>query len=102
MARKKKTRKDINAILDMTEEELDVRAEEYESDAWDASRLGKVVMGRPSIADEEVRPVTVRLPISKIAAIDRMAARNETTRSPASVRLSASRSSAASGIPSLS
>lgn len=81
MARKKMSRVEMNAILDMTEEELDARAGEYESDTWDASRLGKVVMGRPSIADEEVRPITVRLPISKIAAIDRMAARNETTRS---------------------
>ena len=59
MARKKMTRKEMNAILDMTEEELDVRAEEYESDTWDASHLDKVVMGRPSIADEEAHPITV-------------------------------------------
>lgn len=81
MARRKMTREEMNAALGMTEEELDARAEEYENDTWDASHLGKVIMGRPSIADEEVRPITVRLPISQIAAIDKLAALNETTRS---------------------
>ena len=81
MDRNEITREEINAALGMTEAELDARAAEYESDEWDSSQLGKVVMGRPSIADEEVRPVTVRLPISKIAAIDKLAESNNTTRS---------------------
>lgn len=81
MAKKKMTREEMNAALGMTEEELDAYCEQFENGTWDASHLGKVVMGRPSIANEEVRPITVRLPISQIAAIDKLAASNDTTRS---------------------
>ena len=74
-------REQMNAILGMTEEEMDRRAQEYEDDTWDSSHLGKVIMGRPSIANEEVRPVTIRLPLSQIVAIDNLAKANGTTRS---------------------
>jgi predicted transcriptional regulator len=40
-----------------------------------------LITGRPSIADEEVKPVTFRLPVSKIAALDRLAASHDETRS---------------------
>jgi hypothetical protein len=42
-----------------------------------------MVMGRPRISDEELRTVTFRLPLSKIKALDKMAAANECTRSDA-------------------
>jgi predicted DNA binding CopG/RHH family protein len=74
-------REEINKKLGLTEEQLDARAEEYETDKWDSSALGKVIMGRPSIADEEVRPITFRLPISKIDALDRKASEHGSTRS---------------------
>ena len=74
-------REKINAALGVTEEELARRAAEYENDTWDSSRLGKPVMGRPRLADEEVRQVTIRLPLSQIEAIDRLAACRATTRS---------------------
>ena len=45
-------RDEMNKALGLTEEEIDARAEEYESDTWDTSSLGKVILGRPSIADE--------------------------------------------------
>lgn len=76
-------RSKINDLLGMSEAEMDRRAEEYESDSWDASELGKVVMGRPRISDEEMRAITVRLPISQIAEIDRAAARDGQSRSSA-------------------
>ena len=38
-------------------------------------------MGRPRLADEEVRPMTIRLPLSQIEAIDRLASARATTRS---------------------
>lgn len=81
MARTSMTREEMNAALGMSDEELDAHANEYENDAWDSSHLGKVIMGRPSIANEEVRPITVRLPVSQIAAIDKLAASKDTTRS---------------------
>ena len=52
MFRRRMTREEMNAVLGMTEEELDARAEEYENDTWDESHLGKVVVGRSSIASE--------------------------------------------------
>ena len=76
-------RKDINAKLGVDEKELDRLAEEYENDTWNESQLGKVVMGRPRLADEETRAVTVRLPISKIADIDNAARREGMSRSSA-------------------
>ena len=76
-------RKDINAKLGVDEKELDCLAEEYESDTWDESQLGHVVMGRPRLADEETRAITVRLPISKIADIDNAARREGISRSAA-------------------
>ena len=81
MSRKQMTEEQMNAALGMSAEELDAYAEQFESGTWDASRLGKVTMGRPSLADEEVRPVTIRLPVSRIAAVDRLAASNGRTRS---------------------
>lgn len=74
-------KEEIITSLGVSEEELDRRAQEYEDDTWDSSHLGKVVMGRPSIADEEVRPITVRLPVSQIAAVDALAKAKSTTRS---------------------
>lgn len=56
--------------MGLTAREADVRAAEYESDAWDASALGRPRRGRPSIADEEVRPYTVRFPVSLMAFVD--------------------------------
>ena len=76
-------RAEMNELLGMTEEEMDSRADEYESDTWDSSQLGKVTMGRPRLADEETRAVTVRLPLSQIAAIDREAQREGKSRSSA-------------------
>lgn len=74
-------REELNRLIGMTEEEMDSRAAEYENDTWDASKLGRPVIGRPSIANEEVRPVTFRLPLSKINALDERASQHGRTRS---------------------
>ena len=74
-------REELNKKFGVTDEQLEQWAAEYENDTWDASSLGKVIMGRPSIANEEVRPITFRLPLSKIAAIDLHARRKGETRS---------------------
>lgn len=76
-------RERMNVLLGMTEEEQDARAAEYDNDAWDASHLGKPVMGRPRLADEETRAVTVRLPVSQIARLDKAAKDDGKTRSSA-------------------
>ena len=48
--------KKLNEKPGVNEEQLETWATEYETDTWDSSRLGKVVMDRPSLADEEVNP----------------------------------------------
>ena len=73
-------RESLNKKFGVTEEQLDQEAEEYEKGTWDAP-LGKMTVGRPSIANEEVRPITIRLPLSKIAAIDKKAHESGSTRS---------------------
>ena len=65
----------------LTAREADVRAAEYESDAWDASALGRPRRGRPSIADEEVRPYTVRFPVSLMEFVDAEARNHGRSRS---------------------
>ena len=73
----------MNKALGLTEDELNKLGQEYENDTWDSSSLGKVIMGRPRIADEEIRPITVRLPISQITALDSRAKQLGSTRSGA-------------------
>ena len=65
----------------LTDEMLDKMAARHESGDWSQAKIGKVITGRPSIADEEVRSVVFRLPVSKIAAIDACAAEQGETRS---------------------
>ena len=74
-------RKEMNKLLGITEEQQDRVAKEYEDDTWDSSHLGKVVMGRPRIGNEEIRAVTVKLPISQITALDIRAKQQGGTRS---------------------
>jgi hypothetical protein len=65
----------------ITDEMFDKMAERHLNGDWSKAIIGKVIMGRPSIADEEVRSVVFRLPVSKIAAIDACAAEKGETRS---------------------
>jgi hypothetical protein len=73
-------KKKLNEAFGVTDEQLDAEAKEYEDGTWDAP-LGKVVMGRPSIANEEIRLITVRLPLSKVLALEKRATTTGTTRS---------------------
>lgn len=74
-------RDELNERFGVTEEELDGWAEEYERGTWDASTLGKTRRGRPSLAFEDVKPVTFRLPASQIRAMDECAEKRGITRS---------------------
>lgn len=74
-------REELNEKFGVTEGQLDAWAEEYESGTWDASTLGPVRRGRPSLAEEDVRPVTFRLPASQILAMDERAEEKGITRS---------------------
>jgi hypothetical protein len=64
----------------LTDADFDEMAKEYEDGTWEGT-LGKVVYGRPRISDEDARSVSFKLPLSRIAAIDRVAAKAGKTRS---------------------
>jgi len=64
----------------LTDKMLDEMAKKYEDGTW-GGKMGKLVVGRPSLADEDIKSVSFRLPISKIAVIDSRAAAKGETRS---------------------
>ena len=66
--------------LELTDELLDEMAKKYEDGTW-TGKLGKIVVGRPSLADEDVKSVSFRLPVSKISIIDSRALAKGITRS---------------------
>lgn len=68
----------------ITDEILEGWATAFESGEWPEGRTAPV--GRPRLAQEEVKPITFRLPVSLIAALDKKAAENGLNRS-ASLRL---------------
>ncbi|MDR1183333.1 MAG: hypothetical protein LBK67_00885 [Coriobacteriales bacterium] len=63
----------------VTEKMLDEWANSFESGEWPKGRT--VILGRPSLAAEDVKPVTFKLPVSKITEIDERAAQCGETRS---------------------
>lgn len=73
--------RELLASIGMTEKEADARAEEYENDSWDAASLSKPHRGRPSLANESVKPYTVRFPVSLMAYVDECAQAHGWTRS---------------------
>ena len=74
-------REEMNALLGVSEEELDKMARSFEEDTWNRSEYGSPSMGRPSIFGETMRPVTFKETPSTIAAIDERAASLGSTRS---------------------
>lgn len=77
------TKKDAEllASIGMTPEEADAKAAEYERDTWNDSAFGTPKRGRPSLADEEVRPYTVRFPVSLMEFVDDLADEHGRSRS---------------------
>ncbi|MCI7730022.1 hypothetical protein [Enorma burkinafasonensis] len=68
-------------MIAMTAEEANERDAEYERDEWSKGTFGKPRRGRPSIAEEEVRPYTVRFPVSLMEYVDGKAKKNGLSRS---------------------
>ncbi|MBF4804145.1 hypothetical protein [Lancefieldella rimae] len=53
---------------EITDEELEKLADEYENDLWDGE-LDFIVPGRPPHPNQELKPVTVKLPVAMLQAI---------------------------------
>ena len=64
----------------LTDQTLDEMAKEYEQGTWSGA-LEEVRMGRPRIADEELRSVTFKLPVSSVIKLDQQAKEHDETRS---------------------
>jgi hypothetical protein len=64
-----------------TDAMFDELAAAYESGKWPGRATGEIVMGRPRLADEDAKTVTFKLPVSKIAALDKFANDHDKTRS---------------------
>ncbi|MFC2629680.1 MAG: hypothetical protein ACFNX8_04650 [Lancefieldella rimae] len=54
---------------EITDEELEKLADEYENDLWDGE-LDFIVPGRPPHPSQELKPVTVKLPVAMLQAIE--------------------------------
>ena len=63
----------------VTDAMLDAWADTFERGEWPEGRT--VPLGRPSLADEEVKPITFRLPVSQLAALDAKVAKAGLNRS---------------------
>ena len=72
------TTKDGNVI---TNEQLDEWAEACERGEYPGKPTGKIIVGRPLMFDEEMRPVTFKATPTKIAQIDERAAELDISRS---------------------
>ena len=78
------TEKELKSKCGMTNKEIaEIKksADTYANGDWPEGKITRV--GRPSLAVEEVRPVTVRLPFSQIIALDGKAKSQGETRSAA-------------------
>lgn len=63
----------------VTSDELDSLAAPFEQGKWPKGKTS--LIGRPRLSDEEVRPVTFKLPVSQIAALDKLAKATGSSRS---------------------
>jgi len=65
----------------VTDENLNGWAAEYESRSWDDMSFGEIIQGRLRISSEELKPITVKIPASRIVAIQRITQKNGLSRS---------------------
>ena len=52
----------------LSDDEIEKIADEYENDLWD-EELDFIVPGRPPHPNQELKPVTVKLPVAMLQAI---------------------------------
>jgi hypothetical protein len=71
--------KELETRFGVTADELNAWAGEFESGTWPDGKT--VVLGRPRLADEEIKTVTFKMPQGKLVALDRLAAQCGESRS---------------------
>lgn len=63
---------ELHEKFDVTDDQLDVWASEYENPDWSHMRFGEIIIGRPRIADEPLESITVKIPHSRAVAMKRV------------------------------
>ena len=74
-------REEINELLNMSEEDLNKEASEYENGTWNENAFGKVQPGRPSLYDSAMETVSFKEDKAKIKEINIRAAKLNMSRS---------------------
>ena len=72
---------ELHKKFGVTADELDKRAAEYESTAWENMSFGEIIQGRPKLYDEELKTITVKVPASRVTAIQNVADKRGVSRS---------------------
>ena len=72
---------ELLARFNVTAEQLDEWADEYENTDWTHMRFGRVRVGRPPLTNEDLTSVTVKIPESRATALDRIQAQTGITKS---------------------
>lgn len=63
---------ELHSKFDITSEQLDTWASEYENSDWSHMHFGEIIVGRPKISDEPLDSLTVKIPHSRAIAIKRI------------------------------
>ena len=74
-------REEINKKFGVTEQQLDEWAEACERGEYPGKPTGEILVGRPLMFGEELKPVTFKVTESKVAAINARAADLDLSRS---------------------
>ena len=74
-------REEINEKFGVTEEQLDEWAEACERGEYPGEPTGEIILGRPLMFGEEMKPVTFKETVTKIIAINARAAELDLSRS---------------------
>lgn len=74
-------REEINEKFGVTEQQLDEWAEACERGEYPGKPTGEILVGRPLMFGEEMRPVTFKVPIAKAEQIGARAAELHLSRS---------------------
>jgi predicted DNA binding CopG/RHH family protein len=72
---------ELHKKFGVTDERLDAWAAEYENESWEGMKFGKIIQGRPRLYNEELKTITVKVPASRIAAIQDAANKSGMSRS---------------------
>ena len=73
--------KELYKKFDVTSDQIDAWAAEYESGDWSHMQFGEVIKGRPKIFSEPLDTITVKVPHSRVVAMQKISEETGASRS---------------------